>query len=699
MMNDVLTLSATGPAPPGGTTEYWISMTTDPPEETSSISKEDLARWLDSVYGIVEHCTGEKSADAYSPSDPEDTTETRLQGALSGEKCSESASQLGLPAACAVGRRLGDSITETVYVHWSDPDTIGESYTFKATSDISPSGPSRGRKTISVVIDFTDTDYAPIKRYADADAVADIWKDNPPEFLGNVLVGQAIVDRKTIGVGWSNGRITLTQPVSGRLTFLLPIQYDVWTVSVPGVIVGNKRNYTATAYAFSYFLTEPAEVELSDEIEDPAEGSDCDLCGGSTDPLGKNADGSTVVNSSTRPCQLRTDWEIRNKCDTSIIIDSGTTYADTPCPSKRVRTVSYSDAQTPESAKITDEKYTEDCCVAPTIGCVPECREITSTWAGGVPAQPSEEYYRSKYPNSVVTFVYVRPQGGCGERRDKFVAGNCNDCEGIIKLVWSENNPDIIAPGGSVILEVTGGDPVAKPITWTLQGGGTGYTLTGGGTSYVNGRSVEVFASVEVCGPTTVKADDGCSTASGPLKHTGGVAIDYTTVGELRDGRVYNNVYLVTGSGTPPYTYRSTGSWRFGDGAQVIVTTSPVVSVYLDLASCDEGTLTVEDDCSSDFCALALPGATPVSISYTTAGCWSGKTYVNIYLVPGSGWYPFVWTCSGEWNFGDGSQEVVAGGSVSVYSTNPSAGFTVTVTSQCNTSQTQQYIPKPDIVC
>lgn len=426
-MRDTLLLSATGPAPSGGAIEYWVNMTTDPPEETSSISKKDLADWLDSVYGIVEHCTGEKSADAYNPSDPDDTTETRLQGALSGENCSESALQIGLPTACAVGRRLGDKINKTVYVHWSDPDTIGENYTFKATSDISPSGPTRGYKTISVVIDFTDTDYAPIKRYADADDVADMWLDNPPEFLGNVLVGQAIVDRDTIGVGWSNGRITLTQPVSGRLTFLLPIRYDVWSVSIPGVIVGNKRNYTTTAYAFSDFLTEPAEVELSDEIEDPAEGSDCDLCGGSTDPLGKNTDGSTVVNPSTRPCQLRTDWEIRNKCDTSIIIDSGTTYTDTPCPSKRVRTVSYTSAETPESAKITAEEYTEECCVPPTIGCVPECREITTTWAGGVPVQPSEEYYRSRYPNSVVTFVYLRPPGGCGVRRDKFSApsGEC----------------------------------------------------------------------------------------------------------------------------------------------------------------------------------------------------------------------------------------------------------------------------------
>jgi hypothetical protein len=652
-MKDTLLLSATGPAPSGGAGPsggaivYWINMTTDPPEETSSISKGDLADWLDSEYGIVEHCTSEKSADAYDPSDPDDTTETRLQDALSGDRCSDSALQIGLPTACAVGRRLGDSVTETVYVHWSNPDTIGENYTFRATSDISPSGPTRGGKTISVVIDFTDTDYTSIKRYADADDVADLWKDNPPEFLGNVLVGQAIVDRDTIGVGWSNGRITLTQPVSGRLTFLLPIQYDVWSVSIPGVIVGNKRNYTATAYAFSDFLTVPAEVELSNEIEDPAEGSDCDLCGGSTDPLGENTDGSTVVVNSS--CQLRTDWEIRNKCDTSIIVDSGTTYTDTPCPSKRVRTVTYTTAGTPDSAKITEEEYTEECCTDnPEKRCIPECREITNTWAGGVPVQPSEESWRSRYPNSVVTFVRVRPPNGCGVRRDKFVAERCG-CDGITKLVWAAANPTIIAPNGSVALEVTGGDPPGEPITWEITSGEE-YTLTGGGQSYTGGRSVDLFAGAFPCGSAEIGVADSCSDVTGTVDHTGGLTLrtsnptsinDDTIARFYKDNGVSPTTFTISGVSSSDVYFYNTAN------IQEITTTaaSLLIRVRYGICSDIEFTLTVDDGCNTDSQSITAVANLPLTLRTSNPTLIKDDTVAGFYK--DNGVSPTTFTISG----------------------------------------------------
>lgn len=434
MITDTLQLSISGSDPVSSSaSQAWIKLTLDPPERQNEITKKQLSEWLNSAYGITDPCRGIKSEDAYQPGDHTDSTQQRLQTALSGGSCYEAADYLAMRQQCNPFTRAGFSRQFNVYAHCSS-EYIRERYKFRCSSDISPSGPHPAQSVIQVIIDFDDADYVPVYRYAEADEVRELWEKEQPVWLGDVLIGKARVDSDTIGVGWSNGRIVLSEPVSGRLVVSLPIQYDVWSVSVPGTIIAGKRDYTASAFAFEVSINEPALIELTDETEDPAEGTDCQLCDGVDDPLEpgdyiKGPTGELIVTGTTagQDCQLAIPWEVRNWC-TDELIDSGTRYEPTTCPDKvqPYTEITYTTASTPDSAKWSAAEYKEACCEEVNRETCLTCKKIYRTYEGTNQVLPSREYWQDRHPNNQVIFNFVPTEDGgpCGQRVDTFDSPN-----------------------------------------------------------------------------------------------------------------------------------------------------------------------------------------------------------------------------------------------------------------------------------
>ena len=180
MITDTLQLSISGSDPVSPSASHaWIKLTLDPPEKQNEVTKKQLAEWLNSAYGVTDPCRGLKSEDAYQPGDPADSTQQRLQTALSGGSCYEAADLLAMRQQCNPFTRAGLSKQYNVYVHCSS-EYIRERYKFSCSSDISPSGPTPAESVIQVIVDFNDADYIPVYRFAKADDVRALWiKDHP----------------------------------------------------------------------------------------------------------------------------------------------------------------------------------------------------------------------------------------------------------------------------------------------------------------------------------------------------------------------------------------------------------------------------------------------------------------------------------------------------------------------------------------
>ncbi|MBW2688299.1 MAG: hypothetical protein JRC99_00020 [Deltaproteobacteria bacterium] len=512
-MSENLEISISGSDPVSTAASLaWIKMTLDPSEKQNQITKKQLAQWLNSAYGVTDPCRGLKSEDAYVPGDPADSTEQRLQAALTGGGCYEAADLLAMNQQCNPLTRAGSTKKFNVYVHCSS-QYLRDRYTFRCSSDISPSRPSPAESVIQVIIDFSDAGEVPVYRFAERKEVLNLWREEPPAWLGDgdVLIGRTRVDPDTIGVSWSNGRVVLSEPVSGRLVVQIPIKYDILVVSVPGTVIAGKRNYTATAYAFEESLSSPAQVALEDEQEDPAEGSDCQLCDGIDDPI--EPGDLSGVSGDPKPCQERINWEQRNRC-TNKIVDYGVRYEPTSCPNK-VRPypeVTYTTAETPASAKWSASEYKDACCEeVKGLGCL-TCKLMYRTYNGTTQVLPSRDYWRNRYPKNEVIFNFVPTEDGgpCGTITNKFLAPGDDCCAGVASIVYDkERSPDIVAEGYQVTIYWTGG---IEPYTVDLAG--TGFYLSATeDVQEIEGlesESITIFAR-NSCGACEVKISDACN--------------------------------------------------------------------------------------------------------------------------------------------------------------------------------------------
>jgi len=467
---------------------YWLRLTQDPPPEPEKISRVQLATEIDKIFGTENHCTGEKTADAFDPG--EQTAEQYIQGKLSGQGCQDFATALNLSQNCALEKRLGNPLIKNIYAHCSSK-VLREDYTLRPTgSAIVLSGPNPGSGIIRVEIDFSKASFAPVNYYAENIDITALWRQEKysPAWVGPVLSG--ITKINPPAVSWSTtGTVLVDQEVSGKLIVYLPIKYDRWTVSIPGTVVGDRRDYNARFIGSSQFLDSPAEITLEDETDEDPQSDDCSLCGGAV--------------AAVDPADF-----------------SGITPGPAPAD--------------PEGIDKKEWPTATGCCDGEEIEYTPRQEGIFT----GFQDLPEEDVkaYQQRYGEDTI-FIGVGPtEPPCGDRIETQEVEDCRECEGVSKLVYPDNNPDIVAIGGSVLLTVEGGK---SEIEWSIKAG-RGFSFANGQTSITSGREVILYAGASSCGTATIQAEDGCSIVLGGVSSLGGVwSLEY-------EGGVGDGQYVVT---------------------------------------------------------------------------------------------------------------------------------------------------------
>lgn len=509
-----ITVTAAPGAEPSST-ERWLRLTTDPPERDEGVSKAQLAGMLDSLIGITDHCKQD--------SVPAENIDSKIKQKLSGQaSCQSSAEQLQLAEKCSPARRTGLPLKKNVYAHWSwEEDPPSELYrVVPLGSAIVLSGPVRSSKVINLVIDVTNSNSTPVRYHADEEARIALWRKQPPHWIGDVLIGK----RRVVGpsISWSNGKVLLGATVSGRLELWLPIKFDVWQLSVPGVYIGDgKRSYKAKVLGVSELLAQPAELNLEDETEGKPDASDCSACGGSADAVPDDqvpgdGSGGVVVNGNPVYCYITINWTLYKSC-TGDYVDRGVEYRGVECPAGEDITPTYNigfnsikelpdyiyevasydvERFTGGGEDVVAAEYKRKCCYdAVHQDCIPKCMTQKSTWHGTTWPK-LEARLKAGYAGKT-NFVYTGPAGGllpCGTRIDSFAKdGECG-CPKNSYFIFHrvENYVDIIDKNGALVYAIVCID-AGCPDHWIFpipEGSGGDWTViaynfpkNGGGTS------------------------------------------------------------------------------------------------------------------------------------------------------------------------------------------------------------------------
>jgi hypothetical protein len=412
------TIIGDSPSDPAPSSAHWIRLTEDPPPVPEFISRAKLALEIDKVMGITNHCTGEKTPEAYNPSG-EQTAEQYAQEELAGKGCQDFASSLKVSENCALDKRLGKPLIKNVYAHCSS-DTVRDDYTLRPTgSAIILSGPTRSRRTIRLEIDFGKTSYVPVRYYAEKDDVDKLWNDPKyrPTWEGPVL--QGITRIPPPKPYWKvSGTVVVGQEVSGKLIIFLPIQFDTYRVSIPGILVGDKRNYNARFIASSYYLDKPSQITLEDETEGDPQANDCSICGGDSTPFPDGFDLDDLLAGSV-----------------GLVVPGDDEEDDQP------------------------EWPTEiGCCDGEEVEYTPY-QERDFTGFTDLPKEVNEQYRRRYGPDT--EFIGVGPtEPPCGKRIETQEAGDCEGCpnEATIEIITDGTTAIddliIVTNGGDTIIEI-----------------------------------------------------------------------------------------------------------------------------------------------------------------------------------------------------------------------------------------------------
>lgn len=466
--------------------EYWIRLTSDPPPVPETVSKIDFAKELDSLFGVADHCTGEKVAGAPAASAGSESLAEYAHDNLSGSGCQEMATALGVSRNCAMDRRLGNPLVKNVYAHCSS-EKLRADYALRSIgSAIVLSGPSPGNTVVRVELEFSDASYAPVRYYADHDDVHDLWsiRGYQPQWVGPVLSGITRINQ--LSPKWSSGNILLGAEVSGMLVIYLPIQYDTWTVSIPGTVVGDKRSYNSTFIAASQYLDDPAEVTIEDETDEDPQADDCSVCGGGYGPLSVDIDDfgpealaaylASLVRSGgdlvapARPIPPEKDWATEIGCCGP---DSRFEYY----PLQVMEFGGYDDLEQDVKDQFK-RRYGEDTRFVGLSPTNPPCGKL----------------------------YYIRDAEDCCAENEPL-----NFPKGA--------NQETIAPSTQAVIAVFGG---VLPITWTVAGGDAtfldGTTVAKGSMS----RMAEIIVPATSCGAITVTAIDECGSAKISIRSTNG---------------------------------------------------------------------------------------------------------------------------------------------------------------------------------
>jgi len=685
----------------GTTSEFFrVEQENDSPEPPTV---DQVARALDSVTG-QDYCNGTVSAggfqptEGFSPTQQKDEFKNFFTNKLSDPLvAADFVQQLGLTQPCTAARALPLDIQ--LYIFWQTEETA-ETYRLASTADVDFSQPKNIRETLEKEFTVSELSEINIEYYIDIRDDIPLYLQLEFDWIGNVVDADKNIKRGPVGISIKNNAIiSWGEAVSGTFKLKFPTKYHAITATVTPRVV----DYSAVVYG----VWSGPTVKLPLNVPGKTEDNDCpfkdilDGIGGmgGIGGVSINPDNEEDYKPSGVTCFWDTTHELREACSPNGLIDSWKTIDHVTCPDDVIPTKnmglrkisdiesesyyrmgsrvipSYVMQEDPECDECTEEGFSEACCRDLSSGePIPPCLSIKSTYQGGAEIENGKEYWQKKYPGGVTFQAKMPKEGYCGEKTVEFKIENCDTCGDVPPLEWSSGNPSIIAPGGSVSLVVTGGNPGDNDVTWSLQGG-SGYTLTGGGSEYVNGMSVEVFAADDVCGPVTVEADDGCSRASGGLKHTGSIATSQTSVSILPGAST--RIYKV--GGQYPVTWGTTGSvtiWRGG------TPTSRYADITINDGACDGGTVTLSDECSESTCNI-INSRTDIATNQTSISMLPGAS-TRIYKV--GGLYPVTWGTTGSVTIWRGGTPTSSYADITI---NDGAcdGGTVTLSDDCSEAQ------------
>lgn len=508
------------PTDPAATIERWLRLTTDPPAAEAELTVAELAALLDELVGVPDPCSGAPAAPAADPG-------AALEEALAGPDCDAVAARLRIAANCSAARRTGQPLKANIYAHWSD-EVLAEDYRVAPLgSALILSGPVRSSKVINLIVDVSDAASAPARYFVNEEARIALWRKQPPRWIGNVIDNKRIMPGPEIS--WGGGKVTFSgRVVSGRCELWLPIIYDTWTVSLPGVQVGDKRSYRAKFLGISGLLDQPADAEIEDEAEENPDANDCSACGGSTlaFDLPENPDVfcyEEVVTEFTRPCddtpQGRAVEYRQVPCPENTLpqLNAGTgaipalpNYISRQMTRRIASVIASSDYDA-----ITKQDYIDNCGYYPIDNvCMPACMQIQRTWRGQ--AWPKKEDAIKRQYLGETEIVYVAPEDGiCGKRIDRFSGYPCFQKQ---ELYLSIESDDIIEPGGSALLVFVGGWPPYSFKYTAIPGVSVSMPDNNVPTITINAA-----ADVEVCGSITITIRDACGEdADGHVRGTAG---------------------------------------------------------------------------------------------------------------------------------------------------------------------------------
>ena len=549
--------------------------------------------------------------------------------------------------------KKGDAIKKELYVIWSNVE-IAESYKLICTTGILSNRrqqQSRLRVKISVSnAEYVDLGYYVLYFYRLA------WIAAPQGFDTPLL-------------DWDgNGRLSFGGAVTGEIYAEFEAVYDVWDISLPGVHVGDYRDYTALVIAL--WPGPPESLELDVPKKETID-LDCpDLAYEFVDD---------------QKCAQKIKTEIKNPCTGYLVDSKSESYpaecvdGANPADKKIVYYIGLGDPRLGNACNdCTAEKYEELCCHPPAAGCVPSCLSYRRANQGGLMPHGGYKAIKAQYgDDAIIEWVYP-DDGYCGEHVDRLSVSSCDKCKDIEKLQWDSGNPDIIAPNGVVDIVVSGGKSAELPIIWKISSG-QGYSFSGGLQEISNGNVVRLYASAIICGDAKITANDGCSSAEGTVRPSNRITLDKSSVSLLPGQTV--TVYRASG-GTKPWTWAAEGAVQITGGG---LTNGDWAYAHLPLGACDGGAIKITDNCwTSDTCTV-VNARQPIVLDKDSVSLLPGQT-VTVYRASG-GTQPWTWAA-------EGAVQITGGGLTNgdwAYAHLPLGacdGGAVTITDNCGTSDT-----------
>jgi len=471
----------------------WLRLEPEP-EEPANITRAELAQAIDSIHGVIDHCSDTTTADPYQlPVDgtkPQDAQQEYLQ-----QHIAEPANYDSLVDAFGLGDTCnmiaGADIDDVVFVHYSS-QYVADNYKL-----VSPTAKFSQKQIISTTILLRlnmsnipqwDTEYF-IEPTFDPENLIYEW-------IGNVVIDGVRQVGPPVGLSgsilhWGGGLL------SGILEVELPIIYHKWAVTISSVLGLDGFDYACQITG----IWDGAPVTLELELDSPDD--DNDLCNG----YGTDQDDDVVFPG-----------------DVIVDPDTGEIEPVEPEPEPEPEPEDCAD----DCDNCNAEDYERLCCVEPDGALWPPCEMIESEYGGGAPIAHGVEYWLAKYAPRAVSIVPVAPDDGCGTRIDTFVEPSAACCDEVTPVEYDyDNSADVIAPSSfEEVLWLYGqGEFVVS-----LSGSGfwlnSGHTVT---TATTANRKITIYTDADACGTCSITITGACGETTGGIRCTFGVWVHQAT--------------------------------------------------------------------------------------------------------------------------------------------------------------------------